>query len=126
LVHFYDYNEILGRGHFTKKRELVQFMSGDVKVRDRRTTQTPFVSIKGSGLISKREPQAPAPGLDHESQEPGHKAPAPGTDSRIQKQGHKTPPKEQPGDNHKNRKLPYLRTGHLCWAALSHPMVKRS
>lgn len=38
----------------------------------------------------------------------------------------KPPPKEQPGDNNRNGKISYLKLGHLCWAVLSHPIVKRS
>jgi hypothetical protein len=56
----------------------------------------------------------------------GCKAPVPGTDHKIQNKIIKPPPKEQPGDNHKNGEVFYLRMGHLCWAALFHPMVKHS
>jgi hypothetical protein len=50
--------------------------------RNERTAHTPFVSISGPGLSSKRKPQ---------SQKLGHKSPDPGTDHKIQEQGHKNP-----------------------------------
>jgi hypothetical protein len=55
----------------------------------------------------------------------GSKAPAPGTDHKAQEKIIKPPPKEQPKDNHKNEEISYLKMGHLCWAVLAHPVVKR-
>jgi hypothetical protein len=51
---------------------------------------------------------------------------APGTDHKIQNKIINPPPIEQPGDNYKNGEISYLRMGHLCWAALSHPIAKYS
>ena len=70
--------------------------------------------------------KAPASRIDHKSQKLVHKTPALGTSHKIQNKIIKPPPKEQPGDNHKNGEISYLRMGHLCWAALSHPVVKSS
>ena len=64
--------------------------------------------------------------LQEQTQKLGHKTPALETDHKIQSNIIKPSPKEQPGDNHKNGEISYLRMGHQYWEALFHHRVEHS
>jgi hypothetical protein len=65
----------------------------------------------------KKGHNAQTSGIDHKSQKLGHKTAALGTDHKTQKKFVKLSPKEQPGDNHKNREI--LQNGT---SALANPI----
>lgn len=76
--------------------------------------------FKDQARFQKKGHKAPAAGIDlSEFQELGPKTLTTGTDIKLA-------PKEQPGDNHRNGEISYLRMGHLRRAAPSHRMVNRS